>query len=210
MSGFVRPYWRGRLPGAYHSVLYGKNPRKSSHAGFAPQEGVHAIKAAADAIAKLPVGKLNDETVCNIGVIRGGLASNIIPDLCTVTGEVRSFSHKNALASAEKIKNQFENSAHALGAAIDFELRTSCEAFETPLEHPLIKRFEKVCATHKLPVSMIRTFGGSDQNVLAKNGVSGIVLASAMEQCHSCEEYTTVEALFSISALTLSLMRDLS
>jgi len=34
----------------------------------------------------------------------------------------------------------------------------------------------------------------------------GIVIANAMNKCHSCEEYTTIEELCNIAELTTSLM----
>ncbi len=67
---------------------------KASHAGFAPQDGVHAIRIAATAIAEMAIGRIGDDTTVNVGQIEGGRASNIVPDYCEVSGELRSFSHK--------------------------------------------------------------------------------------------------------------------
>lgn len=35
------------------------------------------------------------------------------------------------------------------------------------------------------------TFGGSDNNYLAQRGIQGLVVATAMNNCHSVSEYTT-------------------
>ena len=75
---------------------------KASHAGFAPQDGVHAIRIAAAAIAEMAIGRIGDDTTVNVGQIEGGRASNIVPDYCEVSGELRSFSHKKALEELEK------------------------------------------------------------------------------------------------------------
>lgn len=179
---------------------------RSAHAGFAPQDGIHAILAASDAITKIPMGKIGDDTTLNIGLINGGTATNIVPDSCTVNGEIRSYSHEKALEIAEKVKWQFIASADAIGAGVQFDLQVNCRAYETPLNSHVIKHFEKCCAGQNVPVSLIKTFGGSDNNVFAEHGISGIVLASAMNRCHSCEEYTTVDALLDTSALTLALL----
>ncbi len=179
---------------------------KASHAGFAPHEGIHAIQAAADAIAKLKLGHIDDVTTLNIGVIQGGLATNIVPALCTVGGEIRSYSHKKALETAREVKKQFEKSAEAFQAAVKFEVITNCQAYETPKEHPVVRRFEAACETLNIPSSLQQTFGGSDNNAMAEHGITGIVLACAMNQCHSCEEYTTEEELARIAELTRVLM----
>jgi tripeptide aminopeptidase len=179
---------------------------KASHAGFAPHEGIHAIQAAADAIAKLKLGHIDDVTTLNIGLIQGGLATNIVPALCTVGGEIRSYSHKKALETAQEVKKQFERSAEAFQAAVKFEVITNCQAYETPKEHPVVRRFEAACETLNIPCSLHQTFGGSDNNAMAEHGITGIVLACAMNQCHSCEEYTTEEELARIAELTRVLM----
>lgn len=181
---------------------------RSAHAGFAPQEGIHAVQAAAAAVASLTLGKLDEDTTLNIGAMEGGQATNVVPDLCTVTGEIRSFSHKKALSLAEAVRIQFETFAAAVGASVTFSLQTDSEAFETPENHPVVRRFRAACALLGLPVSLIRTFGGSDNNVLAGKGIAGIVLASTMYECHSCAEYTTVDELARLAELILTLMTN--
>lgn len=179
---------------------------KSSHAGFAPQNGVHAIAAAASAINGLSMGQIDEETTLNIGVIEGGLATNIVPDRCMVSGEIRSYSHTKALHMAEVVKKHFTDSASTIGATAEFLIQSHFEAYEIPLDHPVVKRFERVCDEQRLPTALLQTFGGSDNNCFAKHGISGIVVANAMNQCHSCEEYTTVDELYTIAELTISLM----
>jgi len=82
----------------------------------------------------------------------------------------------------------------------------NCRAFETPMNHSVIRRFQDACKTLDIPCLLEKSFGGSDNNILAERGISGIVLACAMNQCHSCEEYTTVDELVRISELTRVLM----
>ena len=179
---------------------------KSSHAGFAPQDGIHAIAAAASAIDHLHMGHVDSDTTLNIGVIEGGCATNIVPDRCLVKGEIRSYSHEKALEQAYLVKKHFETAAEMIGATIDFNACTECEAYITRLDHPVIKRFEKACKEQGLSMVLEQTFGGSDNNHLAKYGIHGIVLACAMHQCHSCEEYTIAGELYRIAELTVSLM----
>ena len=58
---------------------------KAAHAGFEPEKGIHAVTAAALAIARLPQGHLEEDTTLNIGLIRGGTATNIVPESCIET-----------------------------------------------------------------------------------------------------------------------------
>lgn len=179
---------------------------RASHAGFSPQKGIHAIAVAADAISLMPMGRIDEETSMNVGTITGGLGTNIVPEKCVVKGEVRSLNHGKAMRQAELIKKQFERSCSAARAALDFEVFTASKAYEIPLGHPVVKRFEKACDKLKLPVSLVKTFGGSDNNVIAQNGIAGLVVANAMNRAHACDEFTTVDELIRAADLTLTLM----
>ena len=179
---------------------------KSSHAGFAPQKGIHAIAAAADAVSMIPMGQINEETTVNVGMIKGGGATNVVPDSCVVKGEVRGLDHEQALRQADLVKNQFERSAFAVGGTVEFELVTVSKAYKTPEGHPVVARFESACNALGLPVMLTKTMGGSDNNVIAQSNITGIVLANAMNRCHARDEFTTVEELAKSAALTLALM----
>jgi len=179
---------------------------KASHAGFEPEKGIHAILSAAEAIAGIQMGHIDEETVLNIGLIQGGLATNIVPEHCMVSGEIRSFSHTKALRLANDVKMRFIASANKIGAKVDFEIHPHCQAYETPIDHPVVERFKRICDEQGLPVTLQSTYGGSDNHHLANHGIRGLVLANAMNNCHSCSEYTTVDELCNIAELTLSLM----
>ena len=51
---------------------------QSAHAGIRPEDGTNAIAAAAAAVAAMELGRLDDETTANVGVIEGGTASNVV------------------------------------------------------------------------------------------------------------------------------------
>ena len=71
---------------------------------------MHAIRIAATAIAEMAIGRIGDDTTVNVGQIEGGRASNIVPDYCEVSGELRSFSHKKALEELDKTHISIEES----------------------------------------------------------------------------------------------------
>lgn len=74
----------------------------AAHAGLHPEQGVSALCLTANAITNLRLGRLDEESTANFGLIHGGVATNIIPDHITIEGEVRSHSlHKLAEHTAE-------------------------------------------------------------------------------------------------------------
>ena len=68
----------------------------AAHAGSEPEKGINAIRVAAEAIAAMPLGRIDFETTCNIGIIEGGTARNIVPDIVKITGEARSRDARNS------------------------------------------------------------------------------------------------------------------
>ncbi|HHT17138.1 MAG TPA: M20/M25/M40 family metallo-hydrolase [Papillibacter sp.] len=179
---------------------------RAAHAGFEPQRGVHAIAAAAEAITRMKLGFVDEETTVNIGLIEGGKATNIVPETCIVRGEVRSLRHDKAMQRAQYAVREFERAAKAVGAEVESEITIAATAYETPQDHPVVTRFEQACRSIKLTTSLIKTFGGSDNNEPALNNITGLVVANAMFRCHSTKEYTTVEELTRAAELTLALM----
>ena len=92
---------------------------RAAHAGARPEEGINAIRVAAEAIAAMPLGRIDDETTANIGTISGGRATNIIPDLVTLRGEARSRSQAKLAAQTKAMTQALENAATAHGATVD-------------------------------------------------------------------------------------------
>lgn len=181
---------------------------KSSHAGFSPEQGIHAIKIAADAIAQIQTGWVGNDTTVNIGTICGGTGKNIVPSQCRITGEVRSMDHEKALAQAERIKSIFEEKAILAGGLAEITVTEEVHAYRTEESNPVVKNFLRACEAAGLEGVIRETYGGSDNNNYMLHGISGIVVACAMENVHSCEEYTTQDELVKSAELAVEIIRS--
>ena len=181
---------------------------RASHAGFAPENGIHAVAAAARAVARLPQGKVDPETTCNLGTISGGTARNIIPEQCVCTGEIRSFSHEQALRQIAEIKTAFTEEAESCGASVRMETTEILHSYRIEESAPVVQRFLRVCKQQELPGILRTTLGGSDNHNFLKAGISGIVLSCGMYRVHSTEEFTRVEELVRGAALVAGLLTD--
>lgn len=179
---------------------------KAAHAGFAPEEGVHAILCASKAIAQIQMGHIDENTTVNIGSIEGGNATNIVPECCVVKGEVRSYSHEEAIAIFDQIKKTFADCASAMEATITVDSNFGCYAYQVDSNHPVVTRYDKVVSELGLTPVHTSTFGGSDNNNFLRHGITGIVAACGMHQVHSCQEYTTIEELCQVAEIMVGLM----
>lgn len=182
---------------------------KASHAGFAPEEGIHAIQVMSRAIGRMQLGYLDGDrdTTVNIGIIEGGNGTNIVPDTCICRGEIRSYHHDKALAQVENLRKIMQDITEKAGAGFELSSYIDMKAYETAASEPVVKRFEAACKKLGLGGTLTRTFGGSDNNNFASHGIKGIVLSCGMNEVHSVREYTTVQDLIKGAELVAELLK---
>ena len=181
---------------------------RPAHAGFNPEEGINALTAAAKALARIPTGRVAEDTTVNFGLISGGTVTNAVPGEIRIGGEVRSLRHEEALGRAEEIREIFREEAAAIGAEADTVVREEVRAYRTDPDHPVVKRFAAAVRATGLTPTLGVTFGGSDHNHFAKHGVTGIVAASAMHDVHTVHEYTKLGELVQLAQIVLRLMTE--
>ena len=98
---------------------------RAAHSGMHPEDGRSAVAAAARAIADFRLGRVDDETSANIGVIEGGTARNVVPEWCSFTAEVRSHDERKA---NDLVREMLETAAFAASLAeceVESEVRPS-------------------------------------------------------------------------------------
>ena len=139
---------------------------------------------------------LSEETTFNIGTIQGGTVTNIVPDCCVLTGEIRSYDHGKALETVCMTERIFTEEAQKINATAEVTSQIHLIAYETPLESKSVTDFQKACEILGFSGELTGTFGGSDNNSFAKNGIEGLVLSNGMYNAHSTREYTTVDDLY--------------
>lgn len=181
---------------------------RAAHAGFCPENGVHAISIAANAVARIPQGHIDDVTMVNLGTIQGGIARNIVPDSVDITGEVRSLEHEKALIQAERIRQIFEAEANKLGGSAVTEITVEFKAYRIGKDEYVVTHFQEACQELGLSGELEETFGGSDNNHFTAHGIRGIVVANAMNEVHTTKEYTSIADLVKCTELVLKLIEE--
>lgn len=185
----------------FTAVFHGK----SSHAGFAPEKGISAIKAAAAGIAQIKCGRRGNATV-NIGTISGGVQDNVVPPECTVTGEIRCFDDARCDLLAQEVEDILRQASDEGHTTLDYQGIKHIKAYETPENSSVVERLRRVTEKNGLELRLEKTHGGSDGNVISQSGIRCLVVATAMNACHTCGEYTSVRDLVMAASLMLGLM----
>ncbi len=179
---------------------------RASHAGFAPEKGISALKIAVDSLMELPSGRIDQETTVNFGMISGGTGKNIVPERIRIGGEVRSSSHEAARTTVDQIFRCFRENAGKAGGKAVTDSTEHIRAFALSKTEPVVLRFLEAAAAEKLNAKLLGTFGGSDGSRFNEAGIRTVVLACAMEQVHTTKEFARIGELKRAAELTLRLM----
>ena len=179
---------------------------RAAHAGVEPERGRSAIHAAARAIAAMRLGRVDEETSANIGVIHGGVASNIIPELCEVQGECRSHDEEKLAHVAAAMVDALQEGAAHTGVDVDVTLVHEYRAFALTARSAVVRLARAAVTGIGLEPRLLTGGGGSDANILNARGLPTVNLDAGMMQVHSPDEYLTLDDLDRLCALVLQMI----
>ena len=179
---------------------------RAAHAGVEPELGRSAIQAAAKAIAGMRLGRLDEETTANVGVINGGVATNIVPECCLIEGECRGHDEKRLADVAAGMVDAIEQAAAEVGVDVEVELVHEFQSFALTERSPVVRLSKAAVSALGLSPRLVTAGGGSDANVLNARGVPTVNLDAGMMRVHSAEEYLALEELVRLCELALQMI----
>lgn len=171
---------------------------KEAHAGVEPEKGLNAIRIASEAIAAMPMGRIDFETTCNIGKIHGGEATNIVPNKVTIHGEARSHNPAKLERVCSDIRHAFESTIarHAeQGAKLEFVCQNEYNSFSVKKDDPVVELAAKALRKLDIPVQTVVGGGGSDANIISAAGLPIIITGTGMDKVHTVQENIQTDQL---------------
>lgn len=180
---------------------------RAAHAGIDPEAGINAIQAASRGIAPLQLGRIDAETTANIGIIRGGLATNIIPERVTVEGETRSLDDTKRAALTAEICRRFTEGVESAGARVEFEIELVYPSFRLGPDELVVQIAQQAIVRIGLEPRLEQSGGGSDANILNALGLPTANISCGMQKVHTTEEFIVVEDLVKTAELVLEIIR---
>lgn len=179
----------------------------AAHAGIAPERGRSAIVAAARAIAAMRLGRLDDETTANVGIVSGGTAANVIPEHCVVRGEARSRDPLKVTAQAEHMVDAISTEAAACGVDVEIDVREAFRGYRHDDESPLLVVAAEAAASAGLEPRLVEGGGGSDGNVFNARSLPALTLGVGFENAHSPRERMSIRRLGELYAMAAGVVR---
>ncbi len=181
---------------------------KKAHGGLEPEKGVNAVMIAAKALADVKrYGRIDEETTANIGIISGGVATNVVPDLVTIEGDARSRNNEKLAAIRDEIVNTIVGSAEKYGAKVNAHVEHKYSSFLVDKGSRAVELAQKACAAHGFAPVIDLTGGGSDANFINAYGVPCVILGTGMSNVHTVEEYLKEEDLYNSALMVYGILR---
>jgi tripeptide aminopeptidase len=181
---------------------------RASHSGMFPEEGRSAIQAAARAIADLRLGRVDEETTANVGVISGGTAGNIVPEWCTFVAEARCHDEVKLGDVVQEMLDVFAFAATAVDCEVETTVRKSYSGYRLRRDEPAVALAAAALARSGHEVTYALSGGAADANVFNERGRRCVNLANAMTDIHTPDERITVADLEAMVDVTVALIEE--
>lgn len=186
---------------------------RAAHAGAAPENGISAILAASKAIAGLKLGRIDHETTCNLGLIKGGAATNIVPEYVLVEGESRSHDMAKLEKVTQEIVDAFEQACAGMRKAgedlprVEMTVEQDFPSTNIPEDHPTIVLARKAAANLGRELASKTIGGGADANIFFGKGIVAGVLGTGMTDVHTLNESIALKDMVNCAELILEILQ---
>ena len=179
---------------------------RAAHAGMYPEEGRSAIAAASRAIADFRLGRIDDETSANVGVIDGGTARNIVPDRCTFLAEARSHDDTKLADLVREMQETLAFAAALSECEVSSEVAKSYKAYRFRKSDSAVALAATALERCSHTPSYALSGGGADTNVFNERGIPCVTLANGMADIHTPDEHIAVADLDAMVDVSLALL----
>ncbi len=168
---------------------------RKAHAGIEPEKGINAINVAALAISKMKMGRIDELTTSNIGVISSNFPINVVADECTLKSEIRSHSEEKILQVIEEYRACCQDAVSQMGGSFEMEYSCDYPTLKPKDDLKFAKEFAKVYEELGIETELKVIGGGSDSNIFANQGYNSIIIGFGMYDVHTVNETLEIEEL---------------
>ena len=184
----------------------------AAHAGVCPEKGISAIQIAARGIAQMRLGRIDDETTANIGIIQGGAAVNIVPPSVRLRGEARSHNEEKLERQTQHMRLCLEQAASEAALEVDGKryvgkitarIERDYDRMAVPEGSRIVRLVHSAARSLGLELKNMATGGGCDANVLNKKGLEVANLSTGMREIHTVHEWLDLNDLYTSAQIVL-------
>ncbi|GIQ69415.1 M20/M25/M40 family metallo-hydrolase [Xylanibacillus composti] len=181
---------------------------RSAHAGVNPEDGISAIQVASKAIARMQLGRIDQETTANVGSFEGGQETNIVCDYAKLRAEARSIRKEKLDRQVEAMRQAVMETAQEFGARAEFQDERIYPSFNCSDDEPVVQTARRAIKAIGRTCRTLHSGGGSDANIFNGLGVPTVNLAIGYEHIHTKQEQMPVEELVKTAELVVAIAKE--
>lgn len=185
------------ISSAYYKEIHVTVTGRDAHAGVEPEKGISAIKIASEIISLLNVGRIDEETTANIGLISGGSASNAIPRYAYFQGEIRSRNKKkrdNHLAHFQDVFSKVMKKYPE--AKIEVKVEKETDGYSFSKYHPMLQHVWTTFQKLNMILEYNHSGGLTDVNIFNAHGIATLVVGTGDYEPHTLREYVKISEMY--------------
>ena len=186
--------WRMRTRG---KAAHSSNPDKGDNAIYKMARLVQLLEQYANSLRDRPAHPLVGGPTFSVGIIQGGTAVNIVPDLCEVLVGRRLIPGEDGQEVEAQIRE-------FLGDRVAYEMETLLTDWplETPCDAQIVKRVEAAVLAVLGRANVIGVQYGTDASKMDRAGVRSVVCGPGdIAQAHTTSEWVDVTQVEAASAV---------
>ena len=190
----------------------------ASHAGGHPEKGVSAIVIASLATADLVehgwhglIEKGRQRGTSNIGVIAGGVATNVVSDLVNIKAEARSHDPAFRKRIVREIERAYRRAVKKVRSSdrrrgeVDIQGHLDYESFLLSKDDPSVLAAAAAVEAAGSDVDFAIANGGLDANWLTAHGIPTVTLGCGQNEIHTAAEWLDLEEFHRARRIALHL-----
>ena len=173
-----------------------------AHSGLCPENGISAVEILSDAVSKMKLGRIDHETTANIGKVKGGSATNIVPGLVEIKAEARSHDEGKLDAQIQHMRDCFIEAAKSrellldgerLGARAEIEIERVYPVMNVSPQAIVTELVLQAAANLEHDIELHTSGGGCDANFINEKGIECVNLGTGMYELHTVNEYLLLD-----------------
>jgi len=187
-----------------------------AHAGLCPENGINSIKIVSEAISNMTIGRIDHETTSNIGIISGGVATNIIPNYVMVKGEARSHNNEKLDKEIEHMCKCFNDAADkysvtlegkTIKPTVEIEIERVYEKMDVSSEAHITRLVDRAVDNLGHEIEHHTTGGGCDANYFNNMGLECVNLGTGMYELHTVNEHVIMDEFYRSADIVLETIK---
>jgi tripeptide aminopeptidase len=147
------------------------------------------------------LGRLDEETTANVGVIEGGSSTNVVAGSCRIDAEARSLDEGKAADALAAMVDACTHAASAGACDVDLETTEVFRGYRVPSSARSVRIATAALERCGHLPTEVATGGGSDANALMAQGFECVLLANGTEANHTPDESVAARRIVDVLAI---------